>query len=174
MKLQHPAAPYSRVVSLPRPDGTVWSFTLRPLPLGFHRRLREQGVISPVPPTRIARDSQGKPLRDDAGLAISQLDANDPEYLASVETYHQRIATLAFAEALQADPHASFETPTPGPGGNWNAYADSLYAELEMAGFSAGDLISLCDEVARLSNLLGDHLQRSQSSFSSTTPVTSS
>ncbi|MEZ6056543.1 MAG: hypothetical protein R3C01_07550 [Planctomycetaceae bacterium] len=172
MKLKQTAVPYTRVVSLPRPDGSVWTFTLRPLPLGFHRRMREMGVVPPVPPTKIARDSTGKPLRDDAGLAVMQVDAHDAQYLGAIELYHQRIATLAFAEALKADTHASFETPSPAVGECWNTYADALYIELENAGFTAGDLISLCDEVAKLSNLLGDHLQRSQSSFSSTGPTT--
>jgi hypothetical protein len=167
---QPSAAAPNQTVTLPRPDGSDWTFTLQPLPLGFHRRLRDHGVTPPTAPIRIARDSHGRPLRDDAGLAVTQADLTDSRYVADLELYHQRIAVLALAESLQADPNVRFDAPKPGDGvagSSWPAYADALYAELESAGFTAGDLIHLCHSIGRLSNLLGDHLHQARANFSS-------
>jgi len=140
--------------------------TLRPLSLGFHRRLRERGIVSPMPPTRVARDSGGKPLRDSQGLAVLVADESDADYREQRERYHQRIAVLMVAEALQADPTIQFDTSPPESDNDWPGYADELYHEFEQAGFSAGDLIYLCEEVCRLSNLLDDHLRDSHQNFS--------
>ncbi|MCA9053855.1 MAG: hypothetical protein KDA75_08460 [Planctomycetaceae bacterium] len=157
-------------MTLPRPDGEAWIFTVQPLSLGFHRRLREHGVTAPFAPVRLARDSAGRPLRDAAGVVVTTTDAADPQFVEQLEQYHQRVAVLAVAEALQVDPQVSFEARPPAadaPYGAWCDYADALYAELESAGFSAGDLILFCDAIARLSNLIGDHLQQARSNFSS-------
>lgn len=163
------AATPTQLVTLPRPHGGDWTFTLRPLPLGFHRRLRERGLVPPAPGTKVARDSHGRPLRDDAGLAVTQTDHSDPQYLAELELYHQRVAVLAVAESLQADPRVHFDAAQPSDGGtgSWTMYADALHAELESAGFTPGDLILLCNAIARLSNLLGEHLHQARANFSS-------
>lgn len=167
----NPTASLTRTFTLPRPDGSEWVFQLRPLPLGFQRRLRERGLTPPAPPIRIARDSQGRPLRDEQGLAVTQSDLTAPEYLAQLELYHQRIAVLAVVESLEADPQVSFEAVAPAGHTGWPAYADALHQELEAAGFTAGDLLLLCQEVCRLSNLLGEHLQQVRANFSSAPPA---
>lgn len=164
----------TQTVVLPRPDGSDWTFTIQPLPLGFHQRLRERGIAPPSPPVKVARDSTGRPLRDDSGLAITTADTSDPQFLTDLERYHQRVAVLAITESLRADPHVRFDTPPPKPGVGlagptdlaWPAYADALHAELESAGFAPGDLILLCQHICRLSNLLGDQLQRARANFS--------
>jgi hypothetical protein len=171
------AETYSRVIVLPREGGTDWTFTIQPLPLGFHRRLRTRGVTPPSPPTRVARDSAGKALRDEQGQAVLAGDVQDAEYLADLELYHQRVAVLAVEEALRADAAVTFAARRPDEGAAthprgesrspWCVYADALYQELEEAGFTAGDLVLLCQEVCRLSNLTGEHLQKARGSFSS-------
>ncbi|MEZ6065171.1 MAG: hypothetical protein R3B90_05575 [Planctomycetaceae bacterium] len=169
----------SRVISLPRPDGSAWPLTISPLPLGFHRRLREYGLNPPAPPVKVSRDSHGKPLRDEQGLAVTTCDNTDPAYLAEVELYHQRVATLAVYHALQDDPNITFDTRLNGEPGHpksrpnsadWLRAADAIHAELEAAGFTAGDLILLCEEVCRLSNLIGDHLKAARGNFLSSSP----
>lgn len=164
---------FTQLVTLPRPDGRDWTFRLQPLPLGFHRRLRERGLLPPLPPHRLVRDSTGRPLRDESGLAATSADPQDPQYRADLERYHQRVAVLAVAESLRADPDVAFDAapPTADDPAAWTAYADALDAELEAAGFTAGDLVLLCNAVCRLSNLLGDHLQRARSTFSSAPPA---
>jgi hypothetical protein len=160
----------TQVVKLPRPDGTEWCFTVQPLPLGFHRRLRDRGLNPPAAPTRVVRDSSGRPIRDDTGAVVTSTDAADPQFLCELETYHQRVAVLAVAEALRADAAVTFETAAPAanaPALDWLRYADALHAELESAGFAAGDLILLCNHICRLSNLLSDHLQQGRANFSS-------
>ncbi|MEX0715322.1 MAG: hypothetical protein WD066_01980 [Planctomycetaceae bacterium] len=164
---------FTRTIELPRPDGTSLPLTLRPLPLGYHARLRERGIAPPAPPTRVARDSQGRPIRDERTMAILVADENDPAHLAAVEQYHQRVAVLVVAEALGADPRIEFETAAPRDDRGWAEYADALYAELADAGFSDGDLVRLCGEVCRMSNLLDDHLREAGRNFSSTPPPTS-
>ncbi len=167
---QTPLATPTQTVTLPRADGSDWTFTLQPLPLGFHRRLRDRGLCPPTAPQKIARDSHGRPLRDDTGLAVTLADQSDPQYLADLELYHQRVAVLAVVEAFAADPHVHFETPAPSNserGDAWPGYADAIHRELEAAGFTAGDLIFLCHAISRLSNLLGDHLQQARTNFSS-------
>lgn len=154
-------------VEIPRPDGDALVLTLRPLPLGFHRRLRERHVVPPTPPTRVVRDSGGKPVRDENGLAVVTADDNDSQYLSDLELYHQRVAVLAAAESLKADPHVEFETQPPASPEDWPQYADALYREFERAGWSPGDLIRLCDEICRLSNLVDDHLRETRRNFSS-------
>src|SRR5690606_28098526 len=76
---QKNAGPFTRVIALPRPNGSEWAFTIRPLPLGFHRRLREQGLIVPTPPVKVARDSAGRPLRDESNLAVTSSDLHDAD-----------------------------------------------------------------------------------------------
>ena len=153
-------------ISLPRAGSEPLLLTLRPLPLGFHRRLRERGIVSPLPPTRVARDSAGKPIRDSQGLAVLVADESDADYREQRERYHQRVAVLMVAEALQADATIEFDRRPSESETDWHHYADDLYREFEQAGFSAGDLIYLCEEVCRLSNLLDDHLRAAQQNFS--------
>ena len=157
---------FTKRVELRREGGEAVGLTIAPLGLGFHRRLRERGIVAPVPPTRIARDSARKPLRGERGMAMLVADEYDREYLAEVELYHQRVAVLVVAEALKGDPAVELETQEPGPEGNWRAYADALHAEFERSGWTAGDLIRLCQEVCRLSNLLDEHLQEAHGNFS--------
>ncbi|MCA9088049.1 MAG: hypothetical protein KDA90_05365 [Planctomycetaceae bacterium] len=160
-------------LTLSRQDGTTLTLELQPLPLGFYRRLRERGVIPPTPPSKPARDSNGRLIRDAQGHAVTINSPHDPQYLADLERYHQRVAVLSLAEALTADPHTQFESqpPTEAAGNadisRWLTYADQLADELESAGFRAGDLIIICQEICRLSNLLGDQLNGATANFSS-------
>ncbi len=159
-------------VSLVRGDGSTLSLLVRPLPLGFHRRLRSMGLVPPQPPVRVARDAGGSPLRDAQGHAVTLRDESDASYLAAVELYHQRVAVLAVAEALKSDPDVEFATRAPvdselaGDGNAWLVYADGLYAELEQA-WTSGDLTQLCGFICRMSRLLDEHLREARGNFSS-------
>lgn len=164
--------PHTMTLVLQRHLGDSLTLQLRPLPLGFHRRLRERGLVPPPPPTRVARDSQGRPLRDAHGLAVSLTDTHDAHYLCELERYHQRIAVLSIAESLRSDPELKFETTQPTASNNpldWTRYADELAAELETAAFTAGDLIRICDAICRLSNLVDQHIAEQHANFSSDT-----
>jgi hypothetical protein len=154
---------------LPRGTGEPLTLQLRPLPLGFHQRLRNRGIVTPLPPLKIARDSGGKPLRDAQGMVLTLTDQRQPEFLAEVNRYHQCVAVLSVVEALAGDPAISFETTPPGEAATaetWRNYAESIFSELEQAGFTAGDLVLLCREVCRLSNLIDEQLTAVQASFS--------
>lgn len=157
---------YCRRVELPRGDGSVWSLAVSPLPLAFHRRLRERGIVAPRRPTRVARDSSGKPLRDQQGLAVLVPDAESAEYLAALDLYNQRVAALVLVEGLRGDESLQFETPVPGDNGDWLRYADGICEELERAGWSAGDVGLLCEHVFRVSNLLDEHVRDTAGNFS--------
>lgn len=161
------ATPRTTTVQLPRPAGDGPLLQLSPLPLGFARRLRLHQVAPPQPPTRVARDPQGRPLRQGHGPAVVMLDEQDADYLAERELYHQRVAVLSIREALQHDPLVEFETALPETVVDWRPLADRLFAELEAAQWSAGDLIWLCTQICRLSNLLDGHLAESGADFSS-------
>ena len=91
-------------------------------------------------------------------------DEHDETFLEEWEQYHQRLAVLIVAKGLEVDPAVDFETPIP-TGNNWAEYADQLFTELEEAGFAAGDLIYLCEEVCRMSNLAGEHLAQTTTDF---------
>lgn len=162
---------YTRQVAWPRPDGSAVMLRLRPLPLGFPRRLREHGIVPPLKPTRVARDSAGKPLRDAQGMALLVADEGDAAYRSQVELYHQRVAVAMAAESLAGDPQVSFETPWPPGENDWSAVADRLHVELEQSGFTAGDLVWLCDEIGKLSNLWPEHLQATRANFFSGAPA---
>lgn len=112
-------------------------------------------------------------MKDSQGLLIHLADLQDKDYLAASQVYHQRVAVLSVVEALQCDPQVSFETSIPRSDQalEWQNYADHLFQEMEEAGFAAGDLIVLCREICRLSNLLDDHLQAARQNFSSTPPA---
>lgn len=172
MRIQGQVSParYSRVVEWPRPDGTGQPLTLQPLPLGFHRRLREHGISPPVPPTRVARDSAGKPIRDARGLAVLTADEHDPLFLAAQEQHQQRVAALIVFHGLAADPQVQFDT-TFSLQGDWADAADALLAELERSGWSAGDLIWVCRQVLALSNLWDEHVQEAHANFSRSPPA---
>jgi hypothetical protein len=157
-------------VSLIRGDGTTLPLLIRPLPLGFHRRLRSLGLVPPQPPVRVARDAGGSPLRDAQGHAVTLRDESDAAYLAAVELYHQRVAVLAIVESLKGDPDVAFTSQAPGESAGdvsaWTSYADTLFAELEAAGFTAGDLTQLCGLICRMSRLLDEHLRDARGNFS--------
>lgn len=156
---------YRRTVELSRPDGGVWRFAIQPLSLGFSRELRRHGIIPPARPTRVVRDATGKPLRDGQGLAVLAGDDDKGEYQAELERYHQRMAVLMIAEGVRGDPEVEFSSVRPTKEGSWEGYADALIEELETAGFSAGDVGVLCQEIARMSQLLPEHVKGKRDSF---------
>jgi len=153
---------------LPRGQHDPLVLCLRPLPLGFHQRLKHRGIQLPVPPIKIARDSAGRPLRDSQGQAMTLLDQQDADYLAALDRYHRCVAVLSVVESLQGDSQIDFETSCPASTAesDWMRYADLIFQELEEAGFTAGDLILLCREICRLSNLIDDHLLQARQNFS--------
>ncbi|MDB4439813.1 hypothetical protein N9153_02695 [Planctomicrobium sp.] len=157
--------------SLRRPHGDDLNFQISPLPLSFQSSLRKHGIVTPIAPLKITRDSTGKPLRDSNCLAITHADQSDSSYLEGLELYHQRVAVLAIVEALRNDPSISFEAAIPPEqntsGDSWMVFADTIFEEFEKAGFTSGDLISFCDEICKLSNMLDHHLQEAQRNFSS-------
>lgn len=154
---------------LPRPQGQDLTFLLAPLPLGFHQRLKECGILPPAAPLKLARDSQGKPLRDAAGNVVQLPQSQSPEHMCRMERYHQRVAVLAISEALRSDPQVEFETqpPTSQLAVDWETFADARFDELERAGFTPGDVVRLCREICRLSNLLDVDIKAAQGRFSS-------
>ncbi len=158
----------ARVIQLPRLGGEPISLAMQPLSLGFHRRLRGRGVVPPQPPRKVARDSAGKPLRDESGLAVMSSDDRDADYLDQLDLYHQRVAVLAIVESLKADPQVSFATspPTTNTPEVWARYADSLFEEMEVAGLTAGDLALLSNWTCKLSNLIDADLKQATSNFS--------
>lgn len=163
-----------RVVQLPRPTGEPLTLTMQPLSLGFHRRLRGRGILPPSAPRKVARDSAGKPLRDESGLAVMSTDDRDTDYLNDFDLYHQRVAVLAIVESLRADPQVTFNTqpPTTADALAWTRYADALFDEMEAAGLTAGDLAHLSNWTCRLSNLIEGDMQRATANFSSEPPAT--
>ncbi|HUG18388.1 MAG TPA: hypothetical protein VMM56_05385 [Planctomycetaceae bacterium] len=160
---------YARPFALPRPDGSEWRLRLAPLPLGFHRRLSERGIVSPAPPSQAARDSRGQLLKDAQGMAVLMFNPHEPGYLAQRERHQQHLAVLTIYEALRHDPDVEFSA-TPPAEGSWGEFAEQLCRELEEAGWTLGDVGVVCDEIFRLSNLLDGDLQRAEQGFSSSAP----
>lgn len=156
---------FLKKVKLPRDGGESIELTLQPLPLGFHRQLKLRGISQPCPPRKVARGSDGRPMRDDDGLAVLMADIDDEKYLDAMEEYHQRVAVMVVWEALKADDRIEFDSDVPGDNGNWVEFVDSVWNEIQQAGWTAGDLIWLCDQVSSMSNLSGDHLRKSRADF---------
>jgi len=156
---------FCRRVELPRADGSSLALTVSPLRLGFHRRLRRRGIFPPRKPTRVARDSSGKPLRDAQGLAVLMPDAENADYLAELDQYNQRVAAMVIVEGLRDDETIEFETAKPTEAGDWPAFADAINTELESAGWSIGDVATLCDHIFRVSNLLDEHVRETTENF---------
>ncbi len=148
---------------------------MRPLPLGFHRRLSERGVVPPGVPQKVLRDSDGKIQRDAQGRVLMADDPQNADYLVQREHYHQRVAALAISESLLGDENITWETQRPQEDSSsaqaWLKYADDVLVELEQAGLTDGDLAFLCEAIAQLSHLLGDHLRRAQMDFFSGSPM---
>lgn len=154
---------------LPRHGQPSISFKLAPLSLGFHQKLKRRGIVPPQPPSKVARDSTGKAVRDANGQVVTLPDTNNSDYLNASELYHQRVAILALFESVQHDNNITFETSPPHSDSplDWGQFADSLFEEMQQAGLSCGDLLKLCSEICRISNLLDDHVQGTQANFSS-------
>ena len=159
----------ARVIQLPRSGSEPITLSMQPLSLGFHRRLRGRGVVPPQSPRKVARDSAGKPLRDESGLAVMTTDDRDADFLNQLDLYHQRVAVLAIVESLTADPQITFTAlpPTTNAPEAWTRYADSLFDEMEAAGLTAGDLALLSNWTCRLSNLIESDIQQATANFSS-------
>lgn len=152
-------------VRLPRPDGDGPWLTISALPLGFLRQLRQHQVCLPTAPLRAARDSEGRVLRDPQGQVSVHADERDPGHQAALELYHQRMAVLAVHSGLRGDHQVRFETLPESYPTDSNAFADRLLEELEEAGWSAGDLRWLCEQICRLSNLLPDAVRGAGARF---------
>ena len=141
--------------------------SVRPLPLGVHRRLLERGVVPPQPPQRVCRDSQGRVMRDERGLAVVDESPHEPRYLAERARYDERVAALLLAESL-VNPAAVFdEWPTPPTASSsrsghaaddWLAYADAVLASLGRSDVTAGDFLRLCEAMQHVSGLSGASL----------------
>lgn len=164
-------SPKLHAFTLPRADGSQVAFRLQPLPLGFHQRLRNWGILPPTAPIKVARDSNGKPIRDANGQAVTISDHQNADYVTELERYHQRVAILSVVEALAADPEITFDTPRPAMSATdareWTQFADAVFEELQQSGFTAGDLVLFCQEICRISNLLDEQLAVAQANFSS-------
>ena len=158
---------YTQRVELPRPGGRLLALTASPLPLAFHRRLVSYGLVAPRQPTRVMRDSTGQPLRDAHGKAVVVPDEEDADYRKALDQFNRRVAALIIAEGLRADERIEFESPLPQSDEDWPAYADGVNRELEDAGWSAGDVVFLCGEILKMSNLVDEHVREAQGNFSS-------
>ncbi len=144
-----------RVVEFRRQgEGEGVPIALRPLRLGFQRRWAEWGLVAPEAPRRVARDSQGRIVRDERGEAVLVPDEARPEWRAAYERHQLRVAALVVAEGW-ADEDATFDS-SPRDGESGGEYADRLLDELDASGWSAGEVVWLCEQVLALSRLVGD------------------
>lgn len=156
----------TQTIVLERPCGRSLELTIQPLPLGFHRMLCQRGIVAPTPPKRVARDSNGKPLRNADGTAVLISDDQDTDFRTKLELFHQRVAVLIVWQGLQVDQNIEFEAQPPTEEhANWIDFADALYQELENASFYSGDILYLCDEIARISNLTNTNIQQATQRF---------
>ena len=153
------------VVELRRPDIGPIHLTVQALPLGFESLLAERGIRRPAVPKRVARDSRGKVIRDEAHEAVLHADPGDLDYQRQLEAYARRTLCLEVVEGLAADSSVAFDTQPPGGDGDWAAYADAIYEELQTAGFSDGDLVVLVQAIHRVSNLTEEAIRAAQNDF---------
>lgn len=154
-------------LTLPRPDTDPVVLMLSPLPLGFHQRLVRHGVRPPAPPARIARDAAGRPLKDAAQQVVTFSDDRAPDYLAAIDLYHQRLATLMARFALGDGSDSPFRAPCPdGATADWTGWADALFEDLVVAGWLAGDLLRVCQAISQASNLVDPLIEETQRRFS--------
>lgn len=151
---------FEREVMWRRVDGESVPLRIRPLRLGFRERWAGWGIVPPESPRRVVRDSQGRLVRDERGLAVLTADEMGPAYRAACERYQARVAGLLVAEGLCGG--LAIRAQAPNPGDEGTVYADAVLTELDEAGFSAGDVLWLCDEILRLSRLGGEHLSQEE------------
>ncbi len=152
---------FEREVVWRRVDGEAVPLVICPLRLGFRERWAGWGIVPPEPPRRAVRDGQGRLVRDEQGLAVMTADDAGPVYRAACERYQARVAGLLVAEGLCGGA-VVLEAKAPAVGEDGCGYADAVIGELEAVGFSAGDVLWLCDEILRLSRLGGEHLAREE------------
>jgi hypothetical protein len=148
-----------------RGDGGEHEVTVTALPLGFGVWLRQKGIVQPEVPVRVARDAQGKPMRDASGQAVVREDRSDASYVASVEQYQQRLAMLVLWQGLKDDPQVSWETVEPAVDGDWVAFADQLFEELEQAGVTMGEVVWLCEEITNFTNQVTLRVEETRADF---------
>ena len=150
--------PLSETVTLTC-GGEPLTLPIRPLPIGFHRRLLVRGLTPPPVPQTVARDARGLPLRDTRGLAVMIEQPSDPAYQAAKAEADERIAAVTLSEAIDD----AVTRPQPPPADDagpqaWQDHADAVLASMTAAGLSAGDFATLCRAVAQASGLLGPSL----------------
>ena len=85
------------VVEIRRPDGDL-HLTVQALPLGFESRLASHGVRRPAVPRRVARDSRGRILRDEAGQAVEALQGWKLAAVSGSVAIFSKAGTLAVAK----------------------------------------------------------------------------
>lgn len=155
----------TKVLLWRRGDGGEHEVIVTALPLGFGVWLRQKGIVQPEIPVRVARDAQGKPMRDASGQAVVREDRSDALYVASVEQYQQRLAMLVMWQGLKEDPQVTWETVEPAVEGDWVAFADQLFEELERSGVTMGEVVWLCEEITNVTHQATARVEETRATF---------
>jgi hypothetical protein len=148
---------------IPRPEGGDIIIWVQAVGLGFEEKA-EQVFPTPVAPTRFARDSRGRLMKDPETHRVVTEPDETPAYKEAVSTCQRRQMMLLLERAID-DPDWSFEATHPGDLADKAAiaeYYDKLFEEFQKAGFTLGDLTIIVQKVMTISNMSKEALENAR------------
>jgi hypothetical protein len=146
---------FTKTVRLVRKDFEV-ELLVSSLPFAFNDFLESKGFVRPkVPNTRKLVDGKGTSIN---GEIATELDINDPKFLADLRIYDRRITAVMFVTHLLDGPNFDPGVPRPSEEASaesWIAYADALADGMLALGLVDADVSAIMEVGASLGEGIG-------------------
>jgi hypothetical protein len=124
----------TKTIEFQRGDEKV-EITVCSLPPGYESRITALGFYRdpPKPPLKAKQAASGVYVKGEKGKVEYEEDRTDAKWRAAVTLYNSRLRAMKVCEMLSLDSKIEFETAKPAENTleAWQAYADSIWAELE-------------------------------------------
>ncbi len=124
--------------------GEKYTMTITSLPVGWHDMVVAKRLIQPQPPEMFVTDSNGSIVRLANKTIQTKPNFNDPAYREKADVWQRRYNSLAVCDLLREDETVTWESVPPdeksGTAAEWEAFADGLFTELNVAGFTDSDI----------------------------------
>jgi hypothetical protein len=163
-------------VTIARTDGRIVTLKLKALPLGFEQTIAER-IPAPSPPIGGALyGKDGKPIKDpQTGKIVPWFNEKEPAFIkAQAEANRLEMAAMIHM-AVEGDENIRFDTPwtcqvTSDPK-EWRTFYEGIFRELRDFGFSPGDMLTVVEEMMRLSRLDPASIEEAKKGFLRAVPA---
>lgn len=123
--------------------GDSVTLTLTAVPLGWRDRIQKIKTFEiPEAPREPLKNSSGKIVKGEDGLALVVRNDGDPAYVAKLAKIGLRLKTLKVYELLRNDPQVKFDAKEPegDEDAEWSMFCDEIIEELKAFGITEEEL----------------------------------